>query len=284
MDNGDTALFAWHRDDPLAYWSGNTETPSALWQTEKYTFAEVMYPISRWVQREWTAQLLNEEPWLADYPHLTWFFLPVLCSKDGRGTTRRFFREFAAGFPDTDRHIGLDYYESFLRTGVLDDHRYLMAGKLGTSHSFDLTRMCATMSEFTVARILHEAGYQLTPEAPVTTGHNLDYRATADGRTVLVEVTRPTRPSRRMTDSPVAALRETVRTKVNGQLQHHGGGAVLFVDCTSFSPPHWRRILAERPDVYHRPAVVFRAEPDGSFEAYTKGSNPLNLPSDSLVV
>jgi len=41
----------------------------------------------------------EEDPWLAAYDHLAWFFLPVFFSKDGRESTRNFFREHAAGFP-----------------------------------------------------------------------------------------------------------------------------------------------------------------------------------------
>ena len=43
MENGDLALFAWNDDE--AFWLGNTETPSTLWRTEKYTFEEIPYPL-----------------------------------------------------------------------------------------------------------------------------------------------------------------------------------------------------------------------------------------------
>ncbi|MFW6437256.1 MAG: DUF5784 family protein, partial [Halococcoides sp.] len=95
MDNGDVALFAW-RDD-VGFWIGNTETPRALWGTDKYTFAEVPDPIAEWAERELLAQLHEEAPWLADYDAISRFFLPVLLSKDGRHTSREFFQEHAAG-------------------------------------------------------------------------------------------------------------------------------------------------------------------------------------------
>ena len=107
MDNGDIALFLWN--DTEAYWMGNTETPEALWRTEKYGFAEVPGDISRWATRELTAQLHEESPWLEPYPHLSWFFLPVFLSKDGREATRTFFDDHAAGFPDADREEALEF-------------------------------------------------------------------------------------------------------------------------------------------------------------------------------
>ncbi|KZN25229.1 hypothetical protein A4G99_01545 [Haladaptatus sp. R4] len=277
MDNGDVALFVWN--DDLAYWLGNTETPPALWRTNKYTFDEIPYPIARWSQRELLADLAVESPWLAEYDYLSWFFLPVFFSKDGRETSRAFFRKYAAGFPDATRDQALSFYERFLSTGALDDYRYTMASKLGTSEYFDENRMSSTMSEFTVAKILTDAEYAVEPEIEVTTGHSLDFRADpADGnQSTLVEVTRPRPPTRRAADTPVAAVRETAETKTNGQLSEHGGGAVLFVDCTGFRDDEWAAVVGEQPGVRHRPAVVFRARPSGQIEAYEKGSVPLSL-------
>ncbi len=275
MDDGSMALFCWNDDG--AYWLGNTETPSALWRTEKFTFDEVPYPISRWAQRVLLADLAEEDPWLADFEYVAWFFLPVFFSKDGRETSRRFFREHAAGFPDATREEALSFYESALRTGALDDYRYTMASKLGTSEYLDRTRMDALMGEFDAAKVLVEAGYGIVPEIEVTTGHFIDFRAERDGRASLVEVTRPTPPSRRSAGSPVVAVRETGGTKAGGQLQEHGGGVVMFVDCTSFRDDEWAQVRGERPGVGHRPAVVFRCRPDGSVEGYRKGSVPLDL-------
>ena len=275
MDNGDVALFAWNGND--AYWIGNTETPSALWQTEKYTFEEIPDDIAGWVEKELLAQLHEEAPWLADYPTLSHFFLPVFLSKDGRDTSRDFFTEHAAGFPDASGEEALDFYETFLTTGALDDHRYVMASKLGTSEHLDDFRMSASMSEFNVAWLLTEAGYDVTPEVEVTTGHSIDFRADPPGK--LVEVTRPRPPSRRAANTPVAAVRDTAETKTNGQLSAHGGGVTLFVDCSSFPDDAWAAVLGEKPDVRHRPATVFRVRPDGRLEGYTKGSVPLELPA-----
>ncbi|KYH26907.1 hypothetical protein HAPAU_07950 [Halalkalicoccus paucihalophilus] len=275
MDNGDTALFIW--DDDEAYWLGNTQTPSTLWRTEKYTFDEVPYPVARWAQRELLAELHEAEPWLAAYPHLSWFFLPVFCSKDGRETTREFFREHTAGFPDTTRADACGFYESVLHSGVLDEYRYVMASKLGTSDRLDPVRMSATMSEFTVAHLLTRAGYEITPEIEVTTGHSIDFRAEKTGTSTLVEVTRPLPPTRRAANTAVAAVTETAKTKTSGQLSEHGGGISLFVDCSSFRDDEWARVRGEQPSVGHRPAVVFRARPSGRIEAYSKGSVPLDL-------
>ena len=279
MDNGDFALFLRATDGDEAFWLGNTETPSALWRTEKYTFDEVPYPVARWAQRELLADLEVEAPWLAAYDHLSWFFLPVLFSKDGRHSSREFFRDHAMGFPDADRDEALGFYEAFLSTGALDDHRYEMASKLGTSPQVDPVRMASAMSEFTAAKLLVDAGYEVTPEIAVTTGHSLDFHAVSPngGESPLVEVTRPRPPTRRQANTPVAALRETAETKVSGQLDKHGGGAVLFVDCSSFRDDEWAAVRGERPDVRHRPAVVFRARPAGRIEAYSKGSVPLDL-------
>jgi len=278
MDNGDVALFAWNGSD--AYWIGNTETPSALWRTEKYTFEQVPDDIEEWIERELLAQLHEGAPWLADYPTLSWFFLPVFLSKDGRETSRDFFSEHAAGFPDASAEEALSFYESFLASGVLDAHRYTMASKLGTSERLDDFRMAATMSEFNAAWLLSDAGYEVTPEVEVTTGHSIDFRADPGG--VLVEVTRPRPPSRRAANSPVAAVRDTAETKTSGQLSAHAGGVVLFVDCSSFPDDAWASVLGEQPEVRHRPAVVFRLRPDGRVEGYTKGSVPLDLPNLKL--
>ena len=290
MGNGDFALFAWKTDPSRthrldgesvsgtdAYWLGNTETPSVLWRTDKYVFDQVPYHISRWAQRELLDDLAESSPWLAEYRYLSWFFLPVLLSKDGSETSRAFFRDHAAGFPDASREEALGFYESFLKTGVLDDYRYVMASKLGTSEYLDPVRMSATMGEFNVAKILADAGYDVTPEAEVTTGHSLDFKAADENGGTLVEVTRPRPPTRRAADNPVTAVRETAQTKSSGQLKKHGGGAVLFVDCTSFRDDEWAAVRDEQPEVRHRPAVVFRARPDGSFTGYAKGRVPLAL-------
>ena len=277
MDNGDIALFLWNDDE--AYWLGNTETPEALWRTEKYSFENVPDDVSRWATRELTAQLHEESPWLEPYPHLSWFFLPVFLSKDGRETTRKFFDEHAAGFPDATREEALEFYETFLRTRVLDPWREVMAGKLGTSEYLDLTRMTAAMGEFNAGHLLVEAGYEITPEIEVSTGHAIDYRAEdSDTDAILVEVTRPTPVGNRRAGTPVAAVRDTAATKSEGQLEEHGGGVVLFVDCSSFPDDEWQSVIAEQPDVHHRPAVVFRLRPDGRVEGYMKGSVPLSLP------
>ena len=275
MQNGDVALFA--RNDEEAYWMGNTETPSSLWRTDKYGWEEVPYHVSRWAQRELLATLHEEEPWLADYPHISWFFLPVFMSKDGRESTRAFLREHAAGFPDAGRRESTRFFEEFFATGVLDEYRGVMSGKLGTSDHVDRVRMSAAMSEFIAAKILTDAGYDIVPEIEVATGHSLDFRATDAETNVLVEVTRPQPPKNRAASGPVAAVRDTAETKTNGQLAEHGGGAVLFVDCSSFRDDTWNAVRAERPDVRHRPAVVYRARPDGHIEGYQKGSVPLDL-------
>jgi hypothetical protein len=206
---------------------------------------------------------------------LSWFFLPVLLSKDGRETTRSFFREHAAGFPDATPEEALTFYDRFLETGSLDDYRYVMASKLGTSEYMDLTRMSAAMAEFNAAKILVDADYAVVPEIEVSTGHSLDFRVKPAG--VLVEVTRPLPPDARSAADSVAAVRETAQTKVDGQLNRHGGGATLFVDCSSFSDADWALVAKEQPEVRHRPAVVFRLRPTGSVQAYHKGSVPLEL-------
>jgi len=291
MGNGDFALFAWREASetppedsettgPEAFWLGNTETPSALWKTEKYTFEEIPYPVARWAQRELLADLRTEVPWLAEYGHLSWFFLPILFSKDGRHSSREFFREHAMGFPDASRDEALGFYEAFLQTGVLDDYRYTMASKLGTSEHVDPVRMAATMSEFTVAKLLQDTGYEITSEIEVTSGHAIDFRATRGDGGTLVEVTRPSPPDTRNASSAVAAVKETARTKTSGQLETHGGGVTLFVDCSSLTADQWAEVREARPDVHHRPAVVFWLRPDGRLEGYTKGSVPIDTPSE----
>lgn len=275
MQNGDLALFA--RNGEEAYWMGNTETPSALWKTDKFGWQNVPYHVARWSQRELLATLHEVDPWLEDYPYLSWFFLPVFMSKDGRESTRAFFREHAAGFPDAGRRESTQFFEEFLETGVLDEYRHVMAGKLGTSDHVDRVRMSAAMGEFVAAKILTDAGYEVTPEIEVTTGHSLDYRAEDEGTNRLVEVTRPQPPGNRVAAGPVAAVRDTAETKTDGQLAEHGGGAVLFVDCSSFREDAWAAVRGERPDLRHRPAVVYRARPDGRVEGYRKGSVPLEL-------
>jgi hypothetical protein len=276
MDNGDLALFAY--DDDEAYWLGNTETPSSLWRTDKRDWEDVPYEIHRWAQRELLADLEVEAPWTAEYPHVAWFFLPVLMSKDGRYTTREFLHEHACGFPDADSDDALAFLERVLDTGVLDDDRHVMAGKLGTSEYLDLTRMASAVAEYVAAWILTEAGYEVVPEIDVAGGYSLDYRAIApDGSSNLVEVTRPLPPQDRSANNPVTAIRETAQTKTTGQLEAHGGGVTLFVDCSSYHDDQWAAVRGERPDVHHRPALVYRTRPDGSVEGYTKGSVPLDL-------
>ncbi len=276
MENGDIALFCWNDDG--AYWLGNTETPSALWRTDKFEWDEVPYPVARWAQRELLVDLLESDPWLADYPHVTWYFLPVLMSKDGRESTREFLYEHSCGFPDANQESALAYIEAVLHPGTLDDYRHEMAGKLGTSEYVDHTRMSSAISEFVAAKLLADAGYGVTPEIEVKTGHFLDYRATReDGTSVLVEVTRPRPPSKRSASTPVAAVRDTAQVKTQGQLSAHAGGVVLFVDCSSFTDDQWAAVRGEQPDVRHRPAVVYRVRPHGWVEGYTKGDVPLEL-------
>lgn len=280
IDNGDRALFAVAPDEQTAYWMGNTETPPALWRTDKEGWKEVPYRLARWARRELLADLYDAAPWLADYEYLAWFFLPVLMSKDGRETTRRFLREDAAGFPDADWRDGLAFYDEFLSTGVLEPYRETMAGKLGTSKQFDRTRMRAAMGEFTVAKLLFTAGLDPVPEIDVDSGHAIDFR-TADGR--LVEVTRPKSPrNRKVVTTPIAAVTESARAKTTGQLEQHQQ-AVLFVDCTNFLDDEWAPVRAEQPQTAHRPAVVFRARPSGRIEGYTVGDVPFNL-SPSLTL
>jgi len=271
MDNGDLALFAWGED---AYWLGNTETPKALWRTNKRTFEEAPYPVARWAQRELLAELAATDPWLAAYDYVSWFFLPVLFSKDGRETTREFFRDHASGFPDASREAGLQFDEDLLAVVDLDDHRYTMASKLGTSEAVDLVRMRATMAEFNAAKLLSDAGYTYTPEVVMDSGHALDFRV--DDPETLVEVTRPEPPTRRRAGTPAAALRETVDGKTGNQLSAHAD-AVVFVDCSSFRDDEWGAIIAEEPDVGHEPAVIYRMHPDSPTAGYTQGAVPLQV-------
>jgi hypothetical protein len=273
MDNGDLALFAWQTDGSGAYWLGNTETPKALWQTEKDTFEEAPYPVTRWAQRELLAQLRESDPWLADYEHVAWFFLPVLFSKDGKETTRAFFRDHASGFPDASRDEGLAFYERLLSTGVLDEHRYTMAAKLGTSDRLDAVRMRASMGELNAAKLLADAGYEFVPEIELDSGYALDYR-TDEG--TLIEVTRPEPPTRRRAGTPGAAIRDTVDSKTSTQLAAHDD-AVLFVDCTSFRDDEWATVRSERPATGYEPSVVYRMRPDGSTEGYIHGETRLAL-------
>ena len=275
MANGDTALFAW--SDDVAYWLGNTETPSALWRTDNIEFDSAPADITDWAEREFLAELFDDEPWLADYPALARFFLPVLSAKDGRETNRRFFRDHAAGFPETDRDDALAYYDSFLASGILDPYRHTMAGKLGTSDYFDSHRLAAAMSEFTVAKLLSDAGYTIEPEAAVTSGHDIDFRVTRGSAGTLVEVTRPSPPAHRAANTPSRAIRETVETKTADQLDVHGGGVTLLVDCSSFDDDGWKRLQTNHPDVGHRPAIVFRVRPGIDIEGYSIGGVPMDL-------
>ncbi len=272
MGNGDLALFAWSESD--AYWLGNTETPEALWRTEKYTFDEVSYPLARWAQRELLRELRSSDPWLSEYSHVSWFFLPVFFSKDGRETSRAFFRDHAAGFPDATRADGLAFYESVLSTGVLDDHRYTMATKLGTSQHLDLVRMRAAVAELNTAKLLTDLGYEFTPEIPLESGYALDFRV-HDPET-LVEVTRPEPPTRRRAGTPASALRETVSSKTGTQLDAHPG-TVLFVDCSSFRDDEWFAIRDGRPTVGHEPTVVYRMRPDRPPSGYLNGQTQLDI-------
>ena len=278
MDNGDVALFCWTHHDtdgaPDAYWLGNTETPEVLWRTDKYTFDEAPAAVGEWVEDELFARLEVEEPWLARHEHLARFFLPVLFSKDGRETTREFFRDHAAGFPDATREDGLTFYEDVLTVTGLDDHRYTMASKLGTSKLVDLVRMRATMAEFNAAKLLTDAGYEYTPEVALDSGHALDFRV--HNPETLVEVTRPEPPARRRAGTPAAALRETVTGKSNDQLSAHNE-AVVFVDCSSFRDDEWNAVAGEQPAAGHEPAVVYRMRPDGRVAGYTRGDVGLRL-------
>jgi len=275
MTNDDLALFASGPEG--SYWLGNTETPEALWRTNKHDWDDVPYPVVRWAQRELLATLHEEDPWLEAYPYLSWFFLPVFMSKDGRESTRAFFREHAAGFPNIDWQTATKFVDELLASGVMDEYRYLMAGKLGTSKQVDHARMDAAMGEFIAAKILADAGYEITPEIEVTTGHSLDFRASNGNDSALVEVTRPVNPNKRSAGSAVAAVRDTASTKTSGQLSAHGGGAILFVDCSSFDDQQWQAVIEQKPAVGHRPAVVYRVRPTGETSAYREGTVPLDL-------
>lgn len=275
MTNGDLAVFAF--DDTDGYWMGNTETPEILWRTDKYAWADVPYPVSRWAQREFLDTLHERTPWLASYPHLSWYFLPVFMSKDGRVSTRQFFRNHAAGFPNTDWTTAVQFLEELLRPGFLDPYRAVMAGKLGTSKQVDHIRMSAAISEFLAAALLAEAGYEVRPEIAVSTGHSIDFKATDGDQTTLIEVTRPTNPQRRNANDAIQAIRETAQTKTNGQLAAHGGGVVLFVDCSGFTDTQWAAIREQQPTVGHRPTVVYRVTPQAPTEGYVLGSVPLDF-------
>jgi hypothetical protein len=274
MDNGDLALFAWNDDG--AYWLGNTVTPETLWRTDKETFDEAPFAVSRWAQRELTYDLERQAPWLVTFEHVSRFFLPVLFSKDGRETTRAFFDRDAAGFPDATREEGLAFYERFLETGVLDDHRYTMAAKLGTSERNEFNRMRATMGEFNAAKLLADADMPFVPESERESGHALDFAVDTPSGERLVEVTRPMAPRDRSAGTAIAGLRQTVDSKTRDQLAIHDD-AVLFVDCTSFRDDEWNPIRAERPSLGYQPTVVFRYRPDGRCEGYRHGDVPLDL-------
>lgn len=280
MDNGDFALFAWRTDagkPHVAYWLGNTKTPEVLWRTDKIGFETVPDALVRWAHRELLADLHEQDPWLADYGHLSWFFLPVFHSKDGRNSTRAFFRDHAAGFPDAGCEETLRFYENFLSTGILDSDRETMAGKVGTSSEVDLVRMSAAMSEFTAAKLLYESGHAFVPEVELDSGHALDFGVErANTETVLVEVTRPRPPTRRVADTPAAALKQTAAAKTDDQLDAHPD-ALLLVDCSSFRDDEWNAIKGEQPRVPHTPAIVFRARPNGSVEGYAVGEPPIDL-------
>ena len=275
MDNGDIAFFI--RGQQRVFWLGNTETPRALWQTDKIGFDAVPAPVHRWATRELIAQLHDETPWLAPFPAVSHFFLPVFLSKDGRHSSRQFFDDHAGGFPDASRDAALEHLESVLDTGVFDDDREVMAGKLGTSKGVDFTRMTAAMGEFNIAKLLVDAGYALEPEIPVTTGHSIDFRVRAGEQSTLVEVTRPLPPQRRSASSPVRAIKDTASVKSNGQLARHGGGVLLVVDCSSFSRSEWEALVDQRPAVGHRPAAVVRYVPGEPPAGYTVGSIPIDL-------
>ena len=127
MDNGDLALFAWAENGDGAWWLGNTETPKTLWKTEKYSFEEAPDGVAEWAQRELLATLEVEDPWLADYEVLSWFFLPVFFSKDGREVTRRFFAEDAAGTDQTGRGSALRF-AGCCQPGFTPAHRPIHTG------------------------------------------------------------------------------------------------------------------------------------------------------------
>ncbi|MFD1513906.1 DUF5784 family protein [Halomarina rubra] len=290
MDNGDFALFAWYNEDgerPAAYWLGNTETPETLWRTDKVGWDDAPYGVARWAQRELLADLTDQDPWLAAHEHLAWYFLPVFFSKDGRESTRSFFRDYAAGFPDGDRERVLSFYESLFASGDLDPFREVMAGKLGTSPQVDVVRMGAAMAEFHAAKLLAESGNEFVPEIDLDSGHALDFvvgegvrdtprRSLPRRGDTLVEVTRPRPPSHRVADTPIAALKATASAKTDDQLDAHPN-ALLCIDCSSFQDDQWNAIRAEKPPVAHTPAIVYRMRPNGSVEAYRHGDSPVDL-------
>ena len=275
MRNGDVALFAWRPDGSNAYWTGNTETPKELWRTEKRAFEEVGGELADWAQEHLMNLLLDEAPWLGRYESLARFFLPVLMSKDGAETARDFLRT-GAGLPGVDADMALSFYDRIVASGVFEGHRYTMASKLGTSEGSDRVRMEATMGEFNAAALLHDAGYAVEPEIEVETGHSLDFRASRDGDSFIVEVTRPTPTGRRKADTPERAVRETAAKKTEEGAQLRGNDAVLFVDCSSFDDGAWRRIVDEKPSAGHEPAVLYRTRPD-RVEAFLKGETRLRL-------
>lgn len=280
MKNGDFALFAWNGDS--AYWTGNTETPEVLWQTNKKEFRRVGGDVAVWAEEELLTTLENEAPWLERYPGIAEFFLPVLMSKDGRETAREFLRT-GAGFPDTDADVALDFYDDLVSSDVFDGHRYTMASKLGTSEGHDRVRMEATMGEYNAAKILHDAGYDVEPEIGMDSGHSLDFLAKSNGTDAIVEVTRPTPTGRRKASTPEEAVRETAEKKseAGGQLGENDG--VLFVDCSSFDDRAWQRVVNRKPDTGHEPAVVYRTRLGETpvTEAYLRGQTRLRL-SDAV--
>lgn len=295
MKNGDFALFAWNGDG--AYWTGNTETPEALWGTNKRRFRRVGGDVADWAEEELLRALENEAPWLERYPGIAEFFLPVLMSKDGRETAREFLRT-GAGFPNShsdsnshsnsdagvDADVALSFYDGLVSSDVFEGHRYTMASKLGTSEGHDRVRMEATMGEYNAARILHDAGYDVEPEIGMESGHSLDFRAKRNGTDAIVEVTRPTPTGRRKASTPEEAVRETAEKKseAGGQLRENDG--VLFVDCSSFDDGAWQRIVNRKPVTGHEPAVVYRTRPGERpvTEAYLRGHTQLRL-SDAVV-
>ncbi|MCX2818936.1 DUF5784 family protein [Haladaptatus sp. F3-133] len=275
MRNGDVALFAWRPNGSNAYWTGNTETPKALWRTEKRAFEEVGGELADWAQSRLMELLLSEASWLGRYESLARFFLPVLMSKDGSETAREFLRT-GAGLPGVDADMALSFYDRIVASGVFEGYRYTMASKLGTSEGGDRVRMEATMAEFNAAAVLHDAGYSVEPEIEVETGHSLDFRASDEDGSFIVEVTRPTPTGRRNADTPERAVRETAGKKTEAGAQLRGNDAVLFVDCSSFDDGAWRRIVDEKPGAGHEPAVFYRTRPD-TVEAFLKGETRLRL-------
>ena len=149
-----------------------------------------------------------------------------------------------------------------------------MASKLGTSAGTDLTRMAATMGEFIVAKLLFDAGVEFVPEVELDSGHALDFRV--DGQH-LVEVTRPLPPTRRSrADTAVAAVRQTGQSKTRAQLDKHPG-TTLVIDCSSFRDDEWYAVRDERPTVGYKPALVYRARPNGAIEGFLHGNPPFDL-------